>query len=176
MYSTVQAACANENLTIRDYIPPNFYARFSAVAKKTAEKRAIDRDLKTQIRWGDADLEIFVKRRGGEDRQFKKMSLKEFMGATELPEFDVSIKWEKKGEKSRRKLDFKHREDERPSMGKMKGQEDQRNNLIRQRSIQEDTEQAKKRRGTFGQEMDTDEQLIPVGRMDKETSDYDEEL
>ena len=102
-----KALCANEHLIIRDYIPPQFYGRFMAVSNRAKEKREKDKSLKTQIRWGTNDIEIYTKERGKEE-QFKKTSLREFMGDEILPEFDMSIKWlPRNSNRTRRKLAFK---------------------------------------------------------------------
>ena len=47
-----QAACGNDGLIVRDYIQPQYHARYMAIAQKAAERRADDGMLKTQIRWG----------------------------------------------------------------------------------------------------------------------------
>ena len=90
-----RAITEDQELKIRDYIPPSFYARYMALARKAAERRAADGKLKTQIRWGDSDIEMFVKEKGTNE-QLKKTNLLEFMGETDLPEFDTSVKWRKR--------------------------------------------------------------------------------
>ena len=74
-----RAASCNDDLRIRDYIPPQLHARYMTIARKATERRAEDPKLKTQIRWGDNDIEIFVKEKGT-DAQLKKQNLRELHG------------------------------------------------------------------------------------------------
>ena len=135
-----KAISQNDKLIIRDYIPPNFYARFRAIADRAAEVRAEKSDIKTQIRWGNADLEIFTKAKG-EKEQFRRQNLREFMGEADLPKFDMDVKWENRETKFRRKLEFNEKTTGLPSMGNQS-----RQSLVRQRSLQNDREQIKKHR------------------------------
>ena len=47
---------------------------------------------KTQIRFGEQDIDILVKERGTEE-PYRSVDLKEFMGEMELPIFDHSRRW-----------------------------------------------------------------------------------
>ena len=59
-----RAACGNDNLVVRDFIPPQYHERYMALARKAAERRTEDPELKTQIRWGNKDVEMFTKKEG----------------------------------------------------------------------------------------------------------------
>ena len=48
--------------------------------------------MKTQLRFGDRDLEILTKEKGGEE-PFCKVSLRDFLGRDNIPDFDHSVKW-----------------------------------------------------------------------------------
>ena len=110
-----RAACGNDELVVRDFIPPQYHARYMALARKAAERRTEDPELKTQIRWGSKDVEMYTKKRGSEE-QFRKTELKDFMGTSSLPEYDIKIKWTMKKEGlPRRKLDFRRVGIEPPS-------------------------------------------------------------
>ena len=117
-----RAVSCNDDLIIRDYVPPQYHARYVAIGKKAAERRAIDKTLKTQIRWGEKDLEIFVKNRmennaDGEKERFRKTNLQEFMQDTPLPDFDMEIEWKaRKDEKTKKKLVFGRKESMIPSL------------------------------------------------------------
>ena len=88
-----------------------------AVSRKATAKRAIDKKLKTQVRWGDHDLEMFTKEKGSKE-PFKRVHLKEFMENDVLPEFDMSIIWKvSRDAKERRHLDFGRHGDKMPSLG-----------------------------------------------------------
>ena len=83
-----------------------------------AEAKANDPQLKTQIRWGLKDIKMFTKKKGTQE-VFKKVSLKDFMGAQSLPDFDETIKWKTRREvKQSKKLDFTRRRPELPSLRK----------------------------------------------------------
>ena len=97
-----KAECRRNDVTVRMYIPPQFYERFAALNNICKEKRMDDDDLKTQVRFGHDDLEILVKTKGTEE-PFKNVNLKEFIGDMTLPEFDYSIKWKKQIDRSPRR-------------------------------------------------------------------------
>ena len=65
----------NNDLIVRDYIPPSFYARFMGISSRAATLRGQNKTLKTQIRWGDRDLEVFSKIKGYQE-PYKNISLK----------------------------------------------------------------------------------------------------
>ena len=87
-----RAAANNDEFILRDYVPPMYYERYMAIGRRATEKRAEDRTMKTQMRWGSKDIEIFVKKRGTEE-QYKRVNLNEFMGEVALPAFDNSKVW-----------------------------------------------------------------------------------
>ena len=102
-----RAASGNDDLTVRDYIPPSFHARYMAVARQATQKRTEDKSLKTQLRWGHKDIKIFVKIKG-ESEPYKKTSLTDFMDGTVLPKIDDSVRWrQRKDSKISRKPDFR---------------------------------------------------------------------
>ena len=119
---------------IRDYVPPQYHDRYMALVRRAKEKRSEDRTLKTQIRWGHKDAEIYTKHRGTDER-FQKAGLLEFMGENELPRFDTTRVWkERRNTGLRRKMYNKQQgqteEDGHPS----KWQEHRRQGLVRQLS------------------------------------------
>ena len=103
-----RAASQNDDLTTRDYIPPPFYERYMAVVHKATERRSVDKMLKTQIRWGCKDVEIYLKEKGSKE-PMKKADLREFMGKDTLPDFDFDLqkKWiDRREQPVRKKLNF----------------------------------------------------------------------
>ena len=62
------ADCQNDTIRTRDYIPPQFYERYTALARYASDIRSNDRSIKTQIRFGDLDLVLLVKQRGTEEQ------------------------------------------------------------------------------------------------------------
>ena len=62
-----------------------------AINKICTQRRSEDQNLKTQVRFGNRDLEILTKMKGSKE-PFSKVALKDFVGDMESPEFDEKIK------------------------------------------------------------------------------------
>ena len=80
-----KAESRNDNLIVRSYIPPNFHERFMALNRICAEKRKLEPNLKTQLRFGRKDVEVFTKLKG-EDGGYRKVSLEDFTNMDDVPE------------------------------------------------------------------------------------------
>ena len=89
-----KAESRNENLIVRSYIPPNYHERFMTLNKICAEKRSNDPSLKTQLRFGKQDIEVFTKTKG-EETGYRKVELDDFTDMSAVPEFNFTIKWRK---------------------------------------------------------------------------------
>ena len=63
---TRKAELKNEDIVLRSYIPPNFHRRFMYLNSVCADRRSEDPTLKTQLRFGEKDVEIYVKTKGEE--------------------------------------------------------------------------------------------------------------
>ena len=87
-----RAASGLDDLITREYIPPQYYERYKALANRASELRAQDKSLKTQIRWGQKYIEIFTKEKGSNE-PLQKINLDEFMGYCPLPPFDNNRIW-----------------------------------------------------------------------------------
>ena len=96
-----KAECKRNEVSLRNYVPPQFFERFSTLNRICKEKRSRDGNLKTQIRFGLKDLELLTKTKGS-DEPFRNVDLDDFIGLANLPGFDHSIKWTKREERSRR--------------------------------------------------------------------------
>ena len=92
---TRKANSQTDEMMIRNYVPPQLHARYMALTRQCTQKRAENPNLKTQVRYGHKDLEIFIKIKGSEEG-YKKTCLNEFMGNNNLPPYNHSIKWKKK--------------------------------------------------------------------------------
>ena len=148
----------NNDLIIRDYIPPSFHSRFKAITAKATQRRAADKDLKTQVRWGDRDLEIFTKKKGSPD-PYIRVNLRDFMGESDLPDFDVRIQWKTRPGIQRRNLTFDQYKLGLPSLG------NSLQTLIRQHSLTSESDRNKRiRRGSSNtsdaQMSDSEETLV----------------
>ena len=107
----------NDTIIVRDYIPPQVHERFMALNKICSSRRMEDDNIKTQIRFGNNDLEVFLKTKGTKE-QYKQVKLKDFVGDLgTLPPFNHDIKWKKNVDRPyRRKLDYTARKGAPPSM------------------------------------------------------------
>ena len=74
-----KADSKNDSIIIRNYIPPQFHDRFKALNQLCSARRLEDKTLKTQIRFGTKDLELWTKTKGSEE-QFRKVDIGEFFG------------------------------------------------------------------------------------------------
>ena len=177
-----RAACGNDALVMRDFIPPQYHERYMAVAKKAAENRAVEKMLKTQIRWGDKDVEIFTKKKGN-DELFSKVDLMEFMGGSSLPEYDMSIKWTMRKEGlPRRKLEFERKAGAPPSSRKnksfqMEAEEHTENTrpMTRKHSTGRREEEAKKRREQSTECGDSDMDQFETPAKEKNSASQEKE-
>ena len=87
-----KAEVGDDKITVRCYIPPNYHERFMYLNGICTEMRQEDQSLKTQIRFGKKDIEIFTKRKG-EEEGYRKVNLVEFTDISKIPEFNHRIKW-----------------------------------------------------------------------------------
>ena len=101
-----KAESRNDDIMLRNFIPPNFFDRYMALNVLCTERRARDGNLKTQLRFGKSDVEVFVKYRD-EQSGFRKVDLDEFADMSSIPHFNHRIKWRKVNDKPpRRKVDY----------------------------------------------------------------------
>ena len=92
----------NEAIKTRNFIPPQFWARYKFLNNYCAEERGKDPNLKTIIRFNDNDIEVLFKDRKS-DEQYYNISLKEIEKETgRIPKFDHSVSWTKRKERPRR--------------------------------------------------------------------------
>ena len=97
-----KAESRNENIILRNYIPPNFHERFMELNRICADKRKDDPSLKTQLRFGRKDIELYMKIRG-EDKGFRRVSLYDFTDMSAVPGFNFDIKWKRYQDKPPRR-------------------------------------------------------------------------
>ena len=95
------AEVRNPDLTMTDFIPPQYYQRYISLGKRAREMREKDTGLRTQIRFGDTDIELFTKRKG-ENERYTKVPMEEIEAEEQLPKFDHSIRWRRRDDRPRR--------------------------------------------------------------------------
>ena len=128
-------------------------------------KRKEEVGMKTQLRFGAKEIEVYTKfRESGEG--FKKVNLMEFMGENDLPPFDHSIRWRRRIDKPERRIPnygrTRHPNSEHPAKEK-KGEVTPP--ITRQRSETLNTE-AKRHRGE-----EKDDEVEDVEMSGKDSSD-----
>ena len=89
-----KAEIQRDDLILKNYIPPQLFARFTALNRICKDRRSENTNLKTQVRFGTKDLEVLIKKKG-ENEPFTKVDLKNFIGENTIPKFDDSLKWRK---------------------------------------------------------------------------------
>ena len=109
-----KADSRNDAIIVRNYIPPQLHSRFMSLNDICKEKRSKNPELKTQIRFGKRDLEIFTKMRGKEE-PFKKVPLEDFTEGVKLPGFDHTVTWRKHKDRRERKIDYSRMKSTPPS-------------------------------------------------------------
>ena len=89
------AEVKNDDVQIRNFILPQFHSRYMALNVACSEYRGLYKDKKTQLRFGQHDIEIWVKSRGAEE-PFAKVKIAEIMNEKEIPGFDFEKQWKAK--------------------------------------------------------------------------------
>ena len=92
------ADCQNPDIKTRDYIPPIFFERYTTLSRYARDLRQNDKNLKTQIRFLDRDIGLFVKTKGTED-PFTQINKEDIEKECRLPPIDYSVKWTMRDEK-----------------------------------------------------------------------------
>ena len=79
-----RAESQNEEITVCNYIPPNFYERYTHLNKVCQEMRQKDNTLRTQLRFGKKDIEVFTKHKG-DPTGFRVVKLDDFTDISKIP-------------------------------------------------------------------------------------------
>ena len=91
------ADCQNPIIKTREYIPPQFYRRYTALGKVAHEMRLEDPSLKTQIRFQKNDICLFTKVKGSDD-PFVQFDMNIIEEKEKLPAIEFDIPWKKRVE------------------------------------------------------------------------------
>ena len=86
------AECREDDIIIRNYIPPQTYDRYMFVNRLCQKLREKDEKLRTQVRFGVRDVEVMTKIRGSKDPYRLKL-LDELTDLRDIPKFDHSKAW-----------------------------------------------------------------------------------
>ena len=91
------ADCQNEAVKTREFIPPQFFDRYTALARYASELREKKPDVKTQIRFLDNDIGLFTKIRGSM-LPFLPVNMRELEEECKLPDIDTKAEWKRKND------------------------------------------------------------------------------
>ena len=149
---------------------PNFFERYMAINRACSDQRAADPNLKTQLRFGNHDVELYTKFRG-EKSGFKQTKLSDFLDTSTLPNFNYKVKWRRfKEQPPRRKVVYKSTKPQDPASRKSPAIRRENSNTIRSES--------KKQRMTTpspsSSSDDEDENEEDMEEMEEESGEVDE--
>ena len=93
------ATIQNDTISVRNYIPPQYWARYRFLSSYCNDEREKNKNMKTMIRFNDHDLEVLMKDRSVEDH-YNIVDLKEIEhDVGKIPKFDHTIQWKKRQER-----------------------------------------------------------------------------
>ena len=96
------AQCRDPDLQLQDFIPPQLSKRYIALSKFAQDLRGKDNGMKTQIRYGQVDVELWTKRKC-QDKRYDTINMEEIEMNERLPKFDHTIRWTRKQERPPRR-------------------------------------------------------------------------
>ena len=86
------AECREDDIILRNYIPPQIYERYMFVNRICQKMRDKDDSLRTQVRFGVHDVEVMIKTKGSRD-PYRIKPLDELTDLRDIPKFDHSKVW-----------------------------------------------------------------------------------
>ena len=90
------AIIQNEDIKVRNYIPPQFWQRYRFLSSYCNDERSKDKNIKTMIRFNDHDLEVLFKDKSKEDH-YNLVALKEIEEEVgKIPKFDHTVSWRRR--------------------------------------------------------------------------------
>ena len=102
----------NDDINLRNYVPPQFWARYSFLSSYCKSLRDNNSDTKTMMRFTNTDIEVLTKDRTKQEG-YKVLELQEIEAESGvIPKFQHQIKWN-------RRSDVPHRKKVTPVKGKV---------------------------------------------------------
>ena len=161
------AEIRNPAIMLRNYVPPQYWARYMHLSRECTNYRYDYPQMKTQLRFGDRDVEIMLKRKGS-DEIYKKVPYETITDPRNIPEFEFNMKFNNQRDRpQRRKLIPFHDDSSRMEDVEMQPA----SKLQRQRSVREEENQMEKRR-----KMDEESSSSASGSGSSHDTEADEEL
>ena len=96
------AECQNNTVNLRNYIPPQYYAKYMFISKIMRDMREKDPQLKTKMRFDNKGIAVLIKTKGS-DEPFKPIPLEDLPHFASIPQFDHKIQWNKKSDRINRR-------------------------------------------------------------------------
>ena len=91
----------NDEIMTRIFVPPQFWDRYRSISLHCTKLRESNKDIKTQIRFGDNDIEVVIKDRATKDH-YSPLPLAEIEKVTTVPRFNHDIVWRKRTDRAPR--------------------------------------------------------------------------
>ena len=98
-----KAEIRDNEINIRDFIPPQIHARYMHLRRACTEVRQRNPGVKAQIRFGEMDLEVWTKVKGDGD-PYTKTEMDKITDTDKIPKFNHDIVWKPKEYKPRRRV------------------------------------------------------------------------
>ena len=96
------AECRDHDLQNIDFVPPQLYSQYMALGRYASEFRQKYSNMKTQIRYGWKDIELWVKEKGSDER-FRIVNMEDIEEKEKLPKFDHTVRWRRKTDRPPRR-------------------------------------------------------------------------
>ena len=91
------ADCNNPGIKTRDFIPPQFWRRYTTIGRIAADWRRNDSELKTQIRFIKDDVRLYTKRKGLNE-PFVEVPMEELDETEKVPGIEMNVEWRRRNE------------------------------------------------------------------------------
>ena len=95
------AEMKNDEIMTRIYVPPPYWDRYKYISQYCTKLREDNVDIKTQIRFGNDDLEVVIKNRALEDH-YSPLPLSDIEAQGQIPKFNHDIAWKKRVDRAPR--------------------------------------------------------------------------
>ena len=89
------AECKDDQIQVRNFVPPKYFDRYMFLSKRCGEVRAQDKSKKTQLRFNGNDVEVLIKDEGTPE-PYKVIDHSEICNIENIPEYDNKIEWKTK--------------------------------------------------------------------------------
>ena len=96
------AECNNPKLQAVNLIPPQLFSRYTTLSIYARDLRMREKNLKTQLRYGTRDVELWTKYRG-ENERYTLFPMEDIENDCQMPKFNHTARWNRKQERPPRR-------------------------------------------------------------------------